>query len=274
MVFHLYISDNDFENNIFYKIHYNCLKYYIDIFDEVIFYLTVDDINNRELINRGFYWISDICRNVVFSVKVKENKIPYESDTFYKEIVEKRHTYEGVVFFAHSKNCTCYLREENQTTLIHWLIALYFYSLNFIQEMEELLYGKRRPSEIFYGPLLTQLRDVHSSPMLRMNKGNCFYQGTFFWININKFNNYIDRGVRELPKLDDRYWTEMLPGTIGGRYKYGDGCTSHRDVAITDEFNLYAQDEENWRYLINVLGDSDDFWLFHEKILNDSEKFV
>ena len=51
---------------------------------------------------------------------------------------------------------------------------------------------EKEKEEMFYGPLLTQLNDPSKSSILRMNKGNCHYQGTFYWINMAKFNNLID----------------------------------------------------------------------------------
>ena len=159
--------------------------------------------------------------------------------------------------------------ENNGESLIRWCTALYFYGLNFKDEMERLLMGNPRASEIFYGPLLTQLKDPSVSPMLRMNKGNCFYQGTFYWINMNKFNNYIDRGIISVPEVDDRFWTEMLPGVIGGRYLFGDGCSSHNDVAINDDFNLYTMNEKEWNYLLNILGNSQEYFDFYGKIISE-----
>jgi hypothetical protein len=276
LVYNLYINEK-FENKGIYKIHYECLKYYMHIFDEAIFQLNVDNLSDTKLINKGLNWISEISQNISFTVKVKKNTLPYEGKTLLEEIINKRHDMEGMVFFAHSKGSTRLdldfkeiFQEEmgtiNEMSLVCWIFALYFYSLNFIDEAEGLLYGRQRPSELFYGPLLTQLKDPSSSPMFRMNKGNCFYQGTFFWINIEKFTNYMDRGVIKVPLMDDRYWAEMLPGAVGGRYLFGDGCSSHNDVAINDEFNLYKMNKKEWELLTSILGDENEFWNFYQKL--------
>lgn len=277
LLYHLYANDN-FENIGIYRLHYECLTYYIKQFDEAIFYVTVDNLNNKPLVNKLITWVSDICQDVPFDIKVRVNELPYEGKTLMTEIIEKRQQIEGMVFFCHTKGNTRVnvnfeelFQQEMGTidtkSIIYWVLALYFYGLNFIDEAEYILYGGKRPSELFYGPILTQLKDQTSSPMLRMNKGNCFYQGTFYWINTEKFSNYIDRKVIEIPKLDDRYWAEMLPGVVGGRLKYGDGCASHNDTAINDDFNLYKMSINEWEELINILGNSDEFWNFHDYIM-------
>ena len=279
LLYHLYVDNEIEEENYFYRLHQACLSYYIHVFDETIFYIAVDDLNNKNVINKAFEWVSSICKNKSFIVKVVENKLPFESGTLMAEVINKRKNIDGMIFFAHTKgkrhipNDLKVINDEvknevNINSMINWVLSLYFYSLNFIDEAENLLYGKVRPSELFYGPFLTQLKDPTSSPMLKYNKGNCHYAGTFYWINTEKFNNYLDKNIIELPKLDDRYWAEMLPGVVGGRYRYGDGCASHNDIAINDDFNLYKMNESTWDYLLNVLGDKDEFIRFRNIILD------
>jgi hypothetical protein len=211
----------------------------------------------------------------------KSKKYTYlgETKTFKEEILNKRKDYkDSFVFFAHSKNATRLSKTLDNIDvndflltkpkcLIFWCMALYFYGLNFKDELEKRLIGYPRPNELFYGPILTQLNNPELSPMFKYNKGNCYYQGTFFWINMNQFNNYIDNSIVSLPEIDCRYWTEMLPGVMGGRFRYGDGCASHNDMAITDDFNLY-KDEEKINELVDILGNSEEFWEFYNNIIN------
>lgn len=280
-IYNLYSNNQTITDDKSFKLHQECIKYYKHIFDEFIFYLTVDDLNNKELIKDLTNWVSETCEGSIFTIKVRKNTKLCETETFKNEVWEKRKDYKDCfVFFAHSKNATRIKKDLTMNyhplfnndiivdSLLKWCVALYFYSFNFIDEMEKLLYGLPRASEIFYGPLLTQLKDPSVSPMLRMNKGNCFYSGTFYWINMNKFNNYIDKGIVDVPLLDDRFWTEMLPGTIGGRFSYGDGCSSHNDVAINDDFNLYKMNDGEWDYLLSILGNKHEFYEFYDKMIN------
>ena len=64
----------------------------------------------------------------------------------------------------------------------------------------------------------------------------------------------------------------MLPGTICSREYYGAGISSHNNVSITDEFDLYNLDENGWMWLIHVLGDEKEFWEFYNNILEEVYK--
>jgi hypothetical protein len=278
-IYNLYSNNQTITDNKLFKLHKECIKYYKYIFDELVFYLTVDDLENKELISDLTNWITETCCGSVFTIKVRKNTKLCESETFKNEVLDRRREYKDcLVFFAHSKNVTRinkdlslnYTHKLNHDmipeSLLKWCASLYFYSFNFIDEMEKLLYGLPRPSEIFYGPLLTQLKDPSSSLILRLNKGNCYYSGTFYWINMNKFNNYIDRGIIDLPLVDDRFWVEMLPGSVAGRNEYGEGCSSHNDIAINDEFNLYNMNDYEWDYLLDILGNKCEFYDFYDKV--------
>ena len=258
LVYHLYIFDG-FLVDEFMKLHKLCLKDYINVFDESRFVITVNDLNNKSLISDGFKWVSEITVGKKFSIKVKENTSLYEVDTFKEEILDNIDTLRDYVFFAHSKGNSKNISvpSYNKESVMRWVCALYYFSLNFIDEVEDRFCGHGRASEIFYGPLLTQYKDPSVSPMLRLNKNNCFYQGTFYWINMRKLSNYLKEGIVKLPEIDDRYWAEMLPGVICGREEYGDGLASHKDIAITDDFNLYSMNDEEWQFLSNLLGEPD-----------------
>lgn len=49
LVFAMYCYDNML-NDLIQKIHIECLKEYMPIFDEVVFWLNVDDRNNTQVI--------------------------------------------------------------------------------------------------------------------------------------------------------------------------------------------------------------------------------
>lgn len=279
-VFNLYSNNQKITDNKLFEIHKNCIKYYKHVFDELIFYLNVDDLNDCELINDLIKWVSEVCEGLNFTIKVRKNTKLCEAETFRNEILNGRKKYEDCfVFFGHSKGSSLLDKDLNvnlermnsnsNESLLKWCVGLYFYSFNFIDEIEKIFHGCPRASEMFYGPFLTQIKNPENNPILRMNKNNCHYQGTFYWINMNKFNNYIDRGIIDLPLIDDRFWVEMLPGTICGRNEWGSGCSSHNDVAINDDFNLYIMNNREWEYLLDVLGDKNSFYEFYNKIMSN-----
>lgn len=278
LLYNMYVDGFVTEHKM-YDIHKRCLMYYSHVFDKMIFYVNVNDLNNTVLIDDAINWIMEICGDKPYDIKVRKNTKLCECETFREEILLNRNAHKDtLVFFAHSKNVSRV--DENLIpyvtnipflvdSVLKWSTTLYFYSLNFIDEMESRLLGCPLPPEIFYGPLMTQLRDPTTSPMLRMNKGNVFYAGCFWWLNVNKLFNYIDNDIIKLPEIDDRYWLEMLPGVIGGREKFGDGCVSHNDVAIFDDFNLYISTPEIWDEIIYILsqGKDEGYWDFHYKMI-------
>ena len=268
LIFHMF-AFRGFTNSDFTKIHEQCLKHYIDVFDESRFIVVVNNLSDNEAILEAFNWVSNITHGNRFSFKVKPNTELFEVDTFKEEILDNVDTLRDYVFFAHLKGITenTSVPYYEKNSVLRWVCGLYYFSLNFIDEVTARFSGHARASEMFYGPFPTVYNDPSVSPMLRMNHNNCFYQGTFFWLNMRKFSNYLKEGIIKLPEIDDRYWTEMLPGVICGREEYGDGIASHYDIAITNDFNFYAMTREEWNHLSNILREPK-FMEFSDNIMN------
>ena len=227
LLYHLYVNDIISDNKN-YTIHKECLTYYRHIFDEMIFYIVLDDISNDIIINDTVKWIGNICKDKIFDIKIRKNTKLCEVSTFKNELIDNRDFYkDDLVFIAHTKNVSRLYKDLTLNakpgydgsdvipdSIIKWCISSYFYNLNFIDEVEERLYGCPFPAELFYGSFLTEFKESCGNPMLKINKANCFYVGSFYWINMAKFNNYIDKKIIELSNIDDRYWFENLPGVI------------------------------------------------------------
>lgn len=270
LIFHLF-AFRGFTNNSITKIHERCLKHYLNIFDESKFIVAVDDLSDKDTISEAFNWVSSIYSgNSKFDFRVKLNTELYESDTLKEEILDNIDTLRDYVFFGHLKGISNNNDRDgvNKESLKWWVCGLYYFSLNFVDEVIDRFSGHSRASEMFYGPFATVYTNPSASPMLKLNHNNCFYQGTFYWINMKKFSNYLKEGIIKLPEIDDRYWAEMLPGVICGRECYGDGIASHKDIAITNDFNFYLLSKEGWYQLSNILGEPK-FMEFSDKIINN-----
>jgi hypothetical protein len=59
LVFYFYITRENVNSEV-YRVHYACLEKYIGIFDEVLFVISVDDVNDFELINSFEHRLTDI----------------------------------------------------------------------------------------------------------------------------------------------------------------------------------------------------------------------
>lgn len=278
LLYNFYVNDVVTDNKN-YIIHKECLKHYRDVFDKMIFYISITDLNDKESLNSAIDMIKEICEGKSFDLKIRQTTFLCEADVFNHELIENRQSYkDSFVFVAHTKNVTRLTKNLEVSaplgwnghdtvpeSVIKWCIGSYFYSLNFINEVEKKLLGCPLSPDLFYGPFLTQFDESNFSE-INITKSKCFYVGTFYWINMTKFNNLIDLDKIKLPVVDDRYFFEILPSVICNRYDWGGGLSSHNEVCITSEFDLYKMNDSEWDYLISILGDGYDYWNFYGKI--------
>ena len=122
MIYHVYIPNTcDFPE--IYKLHFACIKEYASIFDDTIFVLSIDDIDNRKLIRKYQDIILDanFKGNLTFAIEQNDKNLR-EAKTFKKYIVDDIIPYEGLTFFAHSKGLT----NKYTDNLKDWIAAMYF----------------------------------------------------------------------------------------------------------------------------------------------------
>ena len=261
LIYHLY-AGADFNENVANKLHHNCLARYNDVFDEVRFTIAVDDVRNYELISSAIKWIVSIGFNCHATYTVVENTDFREVSTFDREILKGYNNLDGAVFFGHNKGSTNIISPtgEVEPNIVRWISSMYFYNLQFIDEVEGFFTGKTRAAEVFYGTMLmhfTKKRTnwVHAMPN---NLSGLEYAGTFYWINIPKYRNSIKMGIIKEVEPDSRFFAEEYPGMFFERYAYGCGMTSHNDAMFEAvEFNPYYG---NWEETaLPVLGEGEEF---------------
>lgn len=284
LIYHLYVNDTVFDNKN-YIIHKECLKHYIHVFEKIIFYISIEDYVDNLIITDAVSWVNDICKGKEHVIKIRKATTLCESECFKEEIINNIDSHKDeFIFLGHSKNVTRLHKDLSlisksgyngcdviPQSIIKWAVANYFYNLNFIDEMERKLNGCPLPTELFYGSFLTSPNISFYENKFSNNIGNCMYLGSFYWINANGFKNYIKKYPNSLPEVNDRYFFENFPGVIGGYGQYGNGCASHNNVVITDDFDLYKMNEEEWEYLIHILGDKEEFWWFYNEIMFKSD---
>lgn len=233
LVYHFYAGRGCLDNvaNI---CHFRCLKYYSEVFDEAIIVIVCDDnlVEDANEIKKKFI---DILNTPNITFKIRQNNPYYEAGTFYDEIVDNPTPYGGLTFFGHNKGVSNVFDEDkSKTAILSWICALYYYGLNFTDEVEKELCSK--PSSIFYGPYLMQ--DSYIA-----NKYHLWYAGTFYWVNSERLKRN-----RTIPVMCDREYAEWLPGEIGGIGT----ATSHGLIYLPDS-DLYR----NWKYYARNCADSE-----------------
>lgn len=206
LVFHFY-AEKDYKENRAIKIHLRCLKFYHNIFDEAIFFIAVDDITNTDLIKSIEKDLIDCeFKNVRF--QVVQNDCYREARTFYDQIICKLKTLDGMTFFGHTKGYTNYKKLPNHATpenLDIWITAMYYLSLNFIDEAEDFLFNHPRCND-FYGSFLSDWIDDNGID-------HAIYSGTFYWLNCAQIfsRHYLKE---EPPVLDNLAYAETYPSTF------------------------------------------------------------
>lgn len=262
LVYSFYISP-DWEINDTNRIHFACLKSYGRIFDDVRITLLIDDTNDfATLSNVEKYFISILKPNTL-SFKIAENNIFREASVFYTEIAKNVNSIEGMVFFAHNKGLTNISSGYNKETIFKWITAMYFLSLEYIDEAVKKLTDERY---FAYGSLLdiVNANDKEGTPFLDLGKGNFLYTGTFFWINAGTLSDYLSKAGIEVPKITDRWYAEnFLANTVPFKC-----CTAHEGRYVVD----YVGGREYIEFLIKRSLSEDtlaEFERFNDNILVD-----
>ena len=176
LVFHFYVPQ-DYETNIAIKFHKECLKRYANVFDKAVFYVSVDEATKKysqdvkEFILNLKEW-EDV------RIRVIQNDMLREARTFKTEIIDKLDTFnDEIIFFGHTKGASNVANfPDHAEHFLKWIHSLYFYSLEFMPEVEKkLLSAYQGRWRSLFGPLMSICADGHP-----------VYPGAFFWITLVK----------------------------------------------------------------------------------------
>ena len=250
LVFHFFVP-KDYKDNVAIRMHLECLKRYSSVFDSAIFSICFEDNDmssaeevEKDLMDCGY--IKDV-RFVLI-----ENSRLTESITLKTHVIDNLDNIDGLVLFGHTKGVTNVKTYTwDVESKLKWIYSLYFYNLEFINEMEENLLYSYPYISTFYGPLRTT-----------MDGGITFYYpGTFYWINPMNLYNDVKSGMVSIPKLSNRTFAENLPLI----YKTSNSCHA---VACHDQnwmewYDLYNGDMDA---VIRFFGDEDLFYNNYNEI--------
>ena len=218
LVFNFYIDDGWKDNHI-NKIHFYCLNYFKNVFTEMVFMVSLNDVNNKSLIyDFERYILSlELCTNIQFIIK--NNHIFREAKNFYDEIALKLNVLDGLTFFGHNKGITNYCNPDFEKESVEkWVTSMYYGCLCDVKEMEYYLTDGRK---LAYGTLLDEINidDIGDSKWCNslnvwLGERKYFYMGTFFWLNCNMIEYYLQNSNISIPKLIDRWYAENFFANI------------------------------------------------------------
>lgn len=240
------------------KLHFNLLRRYANVFDESVFILSFKKelMGDKDLMRHYMNYIIGLgFYNVRF--KIEENTEFRECKAFNEEVVENRDNDGKIVFFGHGKG----ISNEYNESLVRLICSMYYFNLNFIDEVEHYLISDECA---YYGfPLLNaKWNEPEATCVMPLYK--YFFYGTFFWTNWTVLKEIVTHKGREYPKMASRFYDENFPANtveieLVGTHKYTYGLSGrdlHHDFdGFFDEYCEYAPDGEKERIDFNQFVD-------------------
>lgn len=197
------LLNRDYSYDMCDKIHDACLSSYSNIFDEAIFIIAVDSMDYMGTVTQ---WESKIIgfgyHNVTF--KIVPNLLNRESEYIFSELINKLDSYEGAVFFAHSKGSSNY--QHNPDSIEKWIMSMYYFNLN-DQFQDKINWAMFYSDQVFQGVFKCYSDEI-------FNKYHYMYAGTFFWVNPRKLNQFMKIFGEKLPECVYANSSENFPGNV------------------------------------------------------------
>ena len=201
MVYHLYLNGAMSTDNAFFNIHRKCLKKYHDLFEEALFCIALDDTSDSQLIKMGVDFIMSCGPWKNLTIKIKQNTVYGDAQTFYDEIVSNIDNLDSMIFFAHGKGIR--KSDEGSVSQRQWVVFSYYACLDNVEKKAADLANYA----LVYGYAPTHNKGIE-------NTYHWFYPGTFFLFNPLKVSRYLKQNGMRAPKLEDRYSAERFWGNI------------------------------------------------------------
>lgn len=260
LVYHFYAPEG-FETHPVYRIHQYLLKKYNEIFNEALFVIAVDNIDDKEQIKKAKTFLLECDFNNI-EFRVEKNDYLYEVSTFDKYILQKLDALDGMTFFAHSKGIKDYHEGEKSIEAIYmWIFSLYYLSLKFYKEGEKMMFATSEDA-CFFGGLLAKYKEKERIDK-HFPKNNAMYIGTFYWMNCKQIYS---AHKNEIPYVYNRFYAENFPGSICHPYNFE--LYSHNYMMVKGEFTennpIFRSVEETIKYAEVLLTD-DEFVEFKEE---------
>lgn len=252
LVYNFYLTRGTKDSDI-NRLHLKCIELFSSVFDEMLFLISVDDMNDIGLIKDIEYKLLKLHTKGNITFKIVKNTELRETEAFKNEIVDKMPE-DKLVFFAHNKGVTNVATYDKET-ILYWVAGMYYFSLNYIHEVEYLLTQREI---ISYGSMLTKNAESNI-------KYNWSYIGTFFWVNSGSLYNHIKHFNIELPVCSNRFYDEEFLGNI---YPIEYYPKSHdcRYIINAVDYYKYAKEYIKIIYEGHGLAEFDDFF---NEIINE-----
>lgn len=128
-VFYVFDGIKSFDEVEAYKLHFRCLEHFANVFNEAMFIITADDLNNP-LIDQAKNFFYRTFSHCPVDIYVEQNdKYNREGPWYYKYIVKELNNLDGYTWFGHTKG----LQNEHMENRLpsYWITSMYYFSLMF-----------------------------------------------------------------------------------------------------------------------------------------------
>lgn len=270
LIYSFFLKDdiNSFDEDLSYKIHFTCLELITSrqlfYFDEVIFIISANDLNNQ-LINELKIKISSLFINVKnISFIVEDNdKYGREGVRFKKYILDNLNKLDGLTLFFHNKSCqpTYNINLQENPDITYWIIGQYYFNMldvtndylgDFIRNKNKLIFGWPYMCDNWHNQWLIG--------------GSCFWmkcKDIYKYITENNIENkpITSRCIAEyyFPEILDK---EQIDYPLSNIIKNKLEKIPYYEPSINDTFLNYLQETLNYKTYI-------DFINFYNAIIND-----
>lgn len=215
LIYYFYLDS--YEIYEIYKIHLECILSYGDIFSKYIFILSVDDLDNYELIDFWKLVIQDYLKKNNIEFIIVKNNSTYREGLYWFEFIYKHlNDFDGLICWGHGKRDFQYYQRH----IYEWVISSHYIMSKDIKEIER---------------ALVEDKYLFSGPYLSINNGNirnCMYTGGFYWLYPKKIYNQ---------------YKEIIDTYILGNELYFDKIKNH-----LVEPNIITDYDEEIKYLVET----------------------
>jgi len=245
LCFHLYVYDDiNYLNNMAYKFHIECLKHYSHVFNKACFNISVENIENREIIQQVKKDLID-CNFNNIEIITTINDAYCEVNTFKYFVLDRLETLNSLVFFGHTKGLMNVIDGINYPeNILHWIYTMYYFNLEdfIVNDMiKRLIFSYSGIKNTFYGTLRTFVDNFKKS----------FYPGTFYWINPMKLYEDIKNRKIIIPKICNRNFCEELPYVYENEANAYNGLACYLNKEVSD---IYLYNDNDWNFISTHLN--------------------
>ena len=168
LFYYFYIDSDDYYE--VYKLHLECLKDYINVFNKVNIILSLDDINNTYYID---LWKDRITTYLQYNDDINfiivQNDVKYrEGIHFYNLIFSQLYKFDSLIFWGHGKRDFYY----DKNNIYNWISGMHYLNSLNINEIENILVSYNNQYCV-HGPFIEYYNFMPN---------NLFYWGAIYWL--------------------------------------------------------------------------------------------